>query len=180
MPKTKSPTQIRLTASDKAKVREIMEATGLPSMAAAIRWAVPLARTSTPVWPEEKIPRRGLTCSYSRYTILSVRDNPNPRPGDETMTTEERNFTEFLDRLRTDLVEQPSPSGGREILAQAPRGVVGINPYLGTVELSFFQATATGPGRKGSTSVGGNGGQREGPGSTQRRDAGARDLNSDF
>ncbi len=47
-PKGTTPTQVRLTAGDKAKIKLIRQRFGLPSMAAAIRYAVETTHRDIP------------------------------------------------------------------------------------------------------------------------------------
>jgi Arc/MetJ-type ribon-helix-helix transcriptional regulator len=56
MPTT--PTQIRLTDQDKAKIEDIRERFGLPSMASAIRYAVETVHRGLDQAPREKNPRK--------------------------------------------------------------------------------------------------------------------------
>ena len=92
-----------------------------------------------------------------------------------------RKFLELAGR--EDLVEQAASPGASKVWAQASWGSVQINPYLGTVELNFYE-------RRGEMLLGdeaeearlkavakevGSGHWIHG-----ERNAGIRDLNSDF
>ena len=101
------------------------------------------------------------------------------------MTFEDRQLKlrRFLElAARDDLAEQQTPPGGQKVWAQAPWGSVQINPYLGTVELNFYE-------RRGEVLLGDDGERsrlesiaREigsGHWIHEERNAGIRDLNSD-
>jgi hypothetical protein len=80
---------------------------------------------------------------------------------------------------REDLAEQPTPAGGKKVWATAPWGSVQINPYLGTVELNFRDKGGLPQEERGrleslATEIG------SGHWIHQERNAGVRDLNSDF
>lgn len=84
---------------------------------------------------------------------------------------------------REDLLEQSTAPGRSKVWAQAPWGSAQINPYLGTVELSFYE-------RRGEMLLGDEAekdrlqavAREVGSGHwiQSERNAGVRDLNSDF